>query len=125
MDKGKLIRKSSIATAAAVLLVAAPAMAAAWSSRPAGSVGTQSTLASTDLLSASDGWAVGAAGAVGGVIERWNGQRFTVVSSPNILDNQTNAFAGLSGVDALSGTSAFAVGTSTYYGSDGLSHSNA
>jgi len=125
MDKSKLLRRSSIATAATVLLVAAPAMAATWSNQPAGAVGTQSTLASADLLSTSDGWAVGAAGSVGGVIERWNGQRFTAVTSPNILNNQVNAYAGLAGVDALSATSAFAVGTSSYYGSDGLSHSNA
>jgi hypothetical protein len=126
MHAGMLIRGCSVATTAAVLLVAAPAVAATWSTVGTDAVGTQSTLSSLDLLSSSDGWAVGAAaGSGGGLVEHWNGQRFSITASPNILDNQANAFAGLTGVDALSGTSAFAVGTTTYYGSDGLAHSNA
>jgi hypothetical protein len=131
MGTGRLFRRSSsiatatTATAAAVLLVAAPALAATWSSVPSGAVGTQSTLAAADLLSGSDGWAVGATPTTGGVIERWNGQRLAVVTSPNILDGQINAFAGLTAVDALSSSTAFAVGATSFYGTDGLSHSNA
>jgi hypothetical protein len=113
--------------AAAVALFAVPALAATWVNAPAPAVGTQSALNSVDLLSATDGWAVGGggAGSTGGVVERWNGQQFSVVTSPNLLAGQdSSAFAGLSGVDAVSATKAFAVGTLSFF-SGGLSHSNA
>jgi hypothetical protein len=121
--------KTAFAIIFAVTLVAVPstsASAATWSTVLTQSVGTQSTLAAVDLTSAGDGWAVGSAITTGGLTERWNGQRFSLVSSPNILSTQgASAFGGLSGVDALSATSAFAVGSSAFYGSDGLQHSTA
>src|SRR3954468_12967755 len=116
------------ASGAAVSLVVAvsPAFAATWSVVPSPATTAQSGLSRMDLVSANDGWAVGWS-QNGGMIQHWNGSRLSVVPSPDILDHGgANNSAGLNGVDALSSTSAFAVGTSTSLNSaDGLTHKTA
>ena len=68
-------------------------------------------------VSAADGWAVGGNG--NGMIQRFNGVRWTTVTSPDLLGGATFTWAGLAGVDTLSGSSAFAVGSAS--GSGGSS----
>src|SRR4051794_24145276 len=122
MKRGLLI---SVA-AGALVAVAVPAQAATWTSVQIKAVGSQSGVQAVDLLSGTDGWAVGFQGSAGGLVQRWNGTRFSVVPSPNFVDaTVTSAGAGLTGVDALSSTDSFAVGTFRFFGSDGLSHSTA
>jgi hypothetical protein len=117
---------STCAIAGAVIVsTAIPAAAAAttWSLVPSQSSGTQSGLGSIDLLNAASGWAVGSTASGGGLIERYNGTQWTIVSSPDILDhNNPNNFGGLSDVDVVSAADAFAVGTSSAYLSDGILH---
>jgi hypothetical protein len=121
----RLLAGTAAGVAVTVILGAAPAFAATWSVVPSQTVGTQSGLGSMDLVSATDGWAVGSS--TNGLIERWNGSQFSTVASPDILDHRSpNNSAGLGGVDALSSTSAFAVGTSASYSfGDGLLHKTA
>ena len=124
MGAGSLIRV--VAAAFVAVFIAAPGPSTTWSIATTQAVGTQSTLSAVDLTSATHGWAVGSTNTTGGLVERWNGQRFARVPSPNILASSGgSAFAGLSGVDAVSSTSAFAVGSSAFYGNDGLEHSRA
>jgi photosystem II stability/assembly factor-like uncharacterized protein len=59
---------------------------------------TVNNLASIDMVTGSDGWAVGA----GGTIVRWNGTLWSTFGSPT-----SNA---LNGVDMISATNGFAVG---------------
>lgn len=125
MIQVRSIMSASAAGFATILLAATPASAAAtWATMPTQAIGNGSSLGDVDLLSATDGWAVGAVFSTGGLIERWNGTQWTAVPSPNILE-PGNSSAGLSGVDALSATSAFAAGTSNHYADDGLQHSTA
>jgi hypothetical protein len=122
MRRRRLIIACLSVTALSVSTASA-AVAATWVTVPAQAVGTQSTLGSLDLVSSTDGWAVGSSATNGGLVERWNGQRFAVVSSPDILPaHDGSASAGLGGIDVLTSTSAFAVGSSSFYGSDGLAH---
>src|SRR6185369_1303534 len=100
---------------AATVLAASPASAATWTAVPAGAVGTSSLLKSVDAVSATDGWAVGGSG--NGLVERYNGNAWSVVASPNLLDPANSlSWATLSGVDAVSATDAFAVGESSAFG---------
>jgi hypothetical protein len=112
--------------AVALVLGASPAFAATWSVVPSPAVTAQSGLFRMDLTAAGDGWAVGWS-QNGGLVQHWNGTQLSVVASPDILDHGSpNNSAALNGVDALSTTSAFAVGTSASYNStDGLLHKRA
>jgi hypothetical protein len=65
-----------------------------------------------DALASNNVWAVGYSGSSGRystLIERWNGTQWRVVTSPNADTNGDNV---LTSVDALSGTNAWAVGSS-------------
>lgn len=110
---------------ATVLLVATPAAAAAtWTVTPTQAVGSGSALADVDLVSATDGWAVGSVFGTGGLVERWNGTRWAAVPIPNLLQPGGSS-ASLGAVDALSASSAFAGGTTKRVESHGLEHSTA
>jgi hypothetical protein len=78
---------------------------------------TDSSLASVSMASATDGWAVGqflAASAISHPLaEHWNGSAFSRVSAPTPPGRQ----ASLAGVDELTATDAWAVGTSAEGGS--------
>jgi hypothetical protein len=98
----------SAVVAGAVLAYAAPAYASTVSQLAVTNTGTLGGLADVTALSGSDGWAVGGNG--NGVVQRFNGTRFTQVTSPSLLDGSSTASAGLSGVDATSASNALAVG---------------
>ncbi len=90
-------------------LIATPASAATWSVVPSQAVGSGSILSGVDALSATDAWAAGGSG--NGLVERWNGTRWAVVASPDLLDHSNpSSWATLNAVDAVSSTSAVAVG---------------
>lgn len=112
-----VIGAGTAASAAAVVLVAGGTAYAASAEVPTAPSGPSSGLAAVSLLSASYGWAVGG-NATNGLVERYDGSSFSIVPSANLIDhpgNSTNS-AWLSGVDAVSSTSAFAVGTATMIG---------
>jgi len=73
---------------------------------------TNSSFADVSAVSATDGWAVGQfmdASALGHpLVEHWNGSRWTLSSAPEPADKQ----ASLAGVDEVSQSDAWAVGTS-------------
>ena len=53
-------------------------------------------------------------------LERFNGTRWSVVTSPDLVDHRnSNNYAGLSGVDATSAGNAFAVGSTTAFNAGG------
>ncbi len=113
---------SFVAAAAGVIVMVAggPAFASTAAQLPVDAVGSQSGLGDVVPVSATDGWAVGGDG--NGLIERFNGTRWSVVASPDLLDHRhPNNFAGLSGVDATSATNAFAVGSTTAFNAGGAS----
>jgi hypothetical protein len=100
-------------TALAALLAAAlpgAGVAVAVTQVPVDSTGFFGGFLGVDAVSSTDGWAVGGNG--NGMIQRFNGTRWTSFPSPDLL-GATNGWADLTGVDALSSTSAFAVGNST------------
>jgi hypothetical protein len=98
MRLGRLLSGTAAAVAVSVAVGAAPAFAATWSVVPSQAVGTQSGLGAMDLVSATDGWAVGSSG--NGLVERWNGTRWGIVASPDLLDHRSpNNSAGLGGID--------------------------
>jgi hypothetical protein len=84
-----------------------------WSQIPAPDVGTGANqLNGVDALASNDIWAVGystSSGRQNTLIERWNGTQWRVVASPNAGTSGDNV---LTSVDALSGTNAWAVGSS-------------
>jgi len=84
-----------------------------WSQVPVPDVGTgENMLNGVNASASNDVWAVGYSGASGRystLIERWNGTQWRVVTSPNADTNGDNV---LTSVDALSGTNAWAVGSS-------------
>ena len=84
-----------------------------WSQVPVPDVGTgENMLNGVDALASNNVWAVGYSGSSGRystLIERWNGTQWRVVTSPNADTNGDNV---LTSVDALSGTNAWAVGSS-------------
>ena len=84
-----------------------------WSQIPTPNVGTvQDELNGVDAFASKDVWAVGystLSGRQRTLIEHWDGTRWRVVTSPNSGTNGDNA---LMSVDALSGTNAWAVGSS-------------
>jgi hypothetical protein len=84
-----------------------------WSQFPAPDVGTEANMLNgADALASNDVWAVGystGSGRQNTLIERWNGTQWRVVVSPNAGTGGDNT---LTGVDALSTTNAWAVGSS-------------
>jgi hypothetical protein len=84
-----------------------------WSQIPAPDVGTGANqLNGVDALASNNVWAVGystSSGRQRTLIERWNGTQWRVVTSPNAGTSGDNV---LTSVDALSGTNAWAVGSS-------------
>src|SRR5215216_490195 len=84
-----------------------------WSQVPVPDVGTgENMLNGVDASTSNNVWAVGYSGLSGRystLIERWNGTQWRVVTSPNADTNGDNV---LTSVDALSGTNAWAVGSS-------------
>jgi hypothetical protein len=72
--------------------------------------GYDSALNSVAVLSSTDAWAVGEQSLNQTVTERWDGHRWTLISSPSVTDN--NAQDVLAGVAALSSADVWAVGQS-------------
>src|SRR4051794_404418 len=97
-----------------VLATGGPAWAATATQVPVASTGFFGGFLGVDAVSASDGWAVGGNGS--GVVQRFNGTRWSMFPSPDLLGGGANSWADLSGVDATSGSTAFAVGNSTAAG---------
>lgn len=94
-----------------------PAWAATVTQVPAASTGAIGGFSGVDAVSATDGWAVGGNG--NGVIQRFNGTRWSLVSTPDLLNGNTDNWAFLTEVDATSAGNAFAVGQSTAAGGGG------
>jgi hypothetical protein len=94
-----------------VLATGVPAFAATVTQVPVQSTGFFGGLLGVDAVTASDGWAVGGNG--NGVVQRFNGTRWSTFPSPDLLAGDANGWADLTGVDATSPSNAFAVGNST------------
>jgi hypothetical protein len=86
---------------------AAPAVGATWTNVPSQAIGSGSALDDVDALSATSAWAVGGNG--DGIVERYDGTSWKAVGTPSLLSGPTS-WAMLHGVDAVSTTSALAVG---------------
>lgn len=117
------MRRTFATCAAAVslaVLTAVPAAATTWAITPTPG-GDLSRLNAVAATSATNAWAVGAAydfnlAVERTLIERWNGSSWTRVPSPN----GSQFYNQLYGVDAVSATSAWAVGTiETAHGANG------
>jgi hypothetical protein len=100
-----------------VVATAGPAYASSTVQVPVASTGFFGGFNDVTAVSPSDGWAVGGNG--NGVVQRYNGTRWSIVTSPDLLDHGANTWAGLSGVDSTSPASALAVGSATGAGSTG------
>jgi hypothetical protein len=107
-----VVRVGGPAVVIGALVVAggAPAYASTTSQVPVDSTGFFGGFNDVTAVSATDGWAVGGNG--NGFVQRYNGTRWSLVPSPDLLDNG-NTWATLTGVDSVSATSAFAVGRAT------------
>lgn len=95
-----------------VVATAGPAYASTATQVPTASTGFYGGFSGVTAVSATDGWAVGGNGS-NGVVQRYNGARWSIVASPDLLDGGANTSAGLSGVDSTSPSSAIAVGSAT------------
>jgi hypothetical protein len=102
---------SALVAGGLVIASGGPAWAATVTQVPAASAGTIGGFTGVDAVSATDGWAVGGNG--NGVIQRFNGTRWNLVASPDLLAGGANSWALLAEVDATSAGNAFAVGQST------------
>src|SRR3954452_25478258 len=94
-----------------VVATGGPAWAATATQIPVASTGFFGGFLGVDAVSPSDGWAVGGNG--NGVVQRFNGTRWNLFPSPDLLNGGANNWALLTGVDATSAGNAFAVGQST------------
>jgi hypothetical protein len=94
-----------------VVATGGPAWAATATQIPVAPTGFFGGFLGVDAASPSDGWAVGGNG--NGVIQRFNGTRWNLFPSPDLLGGGANSWADLSGVDATSAGSAVAVGNTT------------
>jgi hypothetical protein len=103
----------TLLVAGAVGAVATPAYASTVTQVPVASTGFYGGFTDVTAVSATDGWAVGGNG--NGVVQRFNGTRWSVVASPDLLDRGANSWAGLAGVDAAAPGAAFAVGSATVW----------
>lgn len=97
-----------------VFATGGPAWAATVTQVPVASTGFFGGFLGVDAVSPFDGWAVGGNG--NGMIQRFNGTRWSTFPSPDLLGGDPNNWADLSGVDATSASSAMAVGNSTAAG---------
>jgi hypothetical protein len=118
---GALLRQAARAAASAIVIgavvaSAAPAYASTATQVPVEATGFFGGFNDVTAVSATDGWAV--AGNGNGVVQRYNAKRWTVVTSPDLLNGDPNGWATLSGVDAVSPI-AFAVGRATAPGGTG------
>jgi hypothetical protein len=111
MRKALLSATGSAIVAGLVLTTGAPAFAATATQVPVQSTGFFGGFLGVDAVSPTDGWAVGGNG--NGVVQRFNGTRWSIFPSPDLLAGGANGWADLSGVDATSASNAFAVGNST------------
>ncbi|HEY7274066.1 MAG TPA: hypothetical protein VH502_15140 [Actinoplanes sp.] len=100
----------SALVAGAAVAYAAPAYASTVTQLPVSSTGFFGGFNDVTAVSATDGWAVGGNG--NGIVQRYNGTRWSSVTSPDLLTGG-NTWAMLSGVDSVSSSSAFAVGRTT------------
>jgi hypothetical protein len=111
-QKMKRIIVGGSAVVAGVLLISgSPAFAAISTQVPVESTGFFGGFSDLAVVSAADGWAVGGNG--NGIIERYNGTRWAVVPTPDLLNGDPNNWAVLDGVSSTSATNAFAVGRAT------------
>lgn len=92
----------SAAALGLVVATGAPAWAATATQVPAAPTGFFGGFLGVDAVSPSDGWAVGGNG--NGVVQRFDGTRWSVFPSPDLLGGGANNWADLSGVDATSAT---------------------
>ncbi|MEU4218041.1 hypothetical protein [Actinoplanes sp. NPDC026623] len=97
-----------------VFATGGPAWAATVTQVPVASTGFFGGFLGVDAVSPFDGWAVGGNG--NGMIQRFNGTRWSTFPSPDLQGGDPNNWADLSGVDATSASSAVAVGNSTAAG---------
>jgi hypothetical protein len=111
MRKAFLSMAGSAVVAGVVLATGGPAWAATATQVPVASTGFFGGFLGVDAVSASDGWAVGGNG--NGMVQRFNGTRWSTFPSPDLLGGGANSWADLSGVDATSASNALAVGNST------------
>jgi hypothetical protein len=111
MRRAILSTAGSAVVVGVVLATGGPAWAATLTQLPVASTGFFGGFLGVDAVSTSDGWAVGGNG--NGMVQRFNGTRWSVVPSPDLLGGDPNNWADLSGVDATSASSAVAVGNST------------
>jgi hypothetical protein len=102
----RVVLPTAIAVAACAA-GAAPAVGATWTNVASQAVGSGSALGDADALSTTSAWAVGGNG--DGIVERYDGTRWSAVATPSMLSGPTS-WAMLNGVDAVSATSAVAVG---------------
>src|SRR3954465_4432813 len=110
-----LLNVTGSALVAGVIVAAgSPAWAATATQVPAASAGTVGGFTGVDAVSATDGWAVGGNG--NGVVQRFDGTRWNLFPSPDLLNGDANGWALLAEVDAPSAGNAFAVGQSTAAG---------
>src|SRR4051812_18356551 len=111
MRKALMAAAGSTVALGVVVATGGPAWAATATQIPVASTGFFGGFLGVDAVSPSDGWAVGGNG--NGVIQRFNGTRWSVFPSPDLLGGGANSWDDLSGVDATSARSAFAVGNTT------------
>jgi hypothetical protein len=107
----RLIVGCSAVVAGILLISGSPAFAATSTQLSVESTGFFGGFTDLAVVSAADGWAVGGNG--NGTIERFNGTRWALVPSPDLLNGDANNWAGLDGVSSTSATNAFAVGKAT------------
>jgi hypothetical protein len=105
MRHPRLLLPTAIAVACA--LSASPAAASSWTNVPSRAVGSGSALEDADALSATSAWAVGGNG--DGLVERYDGTAWSAIATPKLASGPTG-WALLHGVDAVSASSALAVG---------------
>lgn len=102
----------AVVVGALVVAGAVPAFASTATQVPVENSGMFGGFGGVVAVSPTDGWAVGGNGS-NGVVERFNGTRWSTVPIPDLVDHSNpNNTAGLGGVDATSATNAVAVGAS-------------
>jgi hypothetical protein len=117
MKQSNVVRVTGSAVVIGVVIAGAagPAYASTATQVSVESTGFYGGFNDVTAVSATDGWAVGGNG--NGFVQRFNGTRWKVVASPDLLGGGANTFAMLSGVDATPASTVFAAGYAS--GSDG------
>ena len=83
MRHPRVVLPAAIAVAAACGVGAAPTMGATWTNVLSQAVGSGSALGDADALSPTSAWAVGGNG--DGIVERYDGTRWSAVATPSLL----------------------------------------